>query len=237
MLWFAHYGYFVSRVKRSANPEIVAELRTWRGRARPVVGKQVWDAVDGLARQEIDVLVEVTFERRAYRGTRSTDSRRFRGVGHRNDTTNEYHRYLTNLPADEFTPTQVGMLYRARWEVEVLFRELESRYKLDEISSTIPAIVEVLVLAAILTLVVSRVLLVVVRDGFTKQGAQVVIPEEGCAKTFEAFAPTISDRLSTYLGHDPPNLVALMGKDALKKQSRPLLYEEVMASVYSDSVA
>lgn len=140
------------------------------------------------------------------------------------------------MPADEFTPTQVGILYRARWEVEVLFRELKSRYKLDEISSTIPAIVEVLVLASIHTFVVSRVLLGVVHDEFTKQGTQVIIPGEGWAKTFEAFAPTIFNRLSTYLGHDPPNLVALMRKEALKKQSRPFLYEEVMASMYGDSV-
>lgn len=28
-----------------------------------------------------------------------------------------------------------------------------------------------------------------------------------------------------------------MGKDALKEQARPLLYEQVMASVYDESVA
>lgn len=63
-------GYFVSLVKRSTNPEIVAELRSWRGRSRPLFDKKVWDAVVRLTRHEIDVLMEVTFKGRPYRGTR-----------------------------------------------------------------------------------------------------------------------------------------------------------------------
>ncbi|MFB6152820.1 MAG: IS4 family transposase, partial [Halodesulfurarchaeum sp.] len=67
-------GFFVSRLKRSANPEIIEELRVWRGNAKPLVGEQVWDVVDDLYRKEIDVLVECGFKRRAYNGTRPTDT-------------------------------------------------------------------------------------------------------------------------------------------------------------------
>jgi hypothetical protein len=66
-------GFFVSRLKRSSNPEIVEDLRTWRGNAKPLVGEQVWDVIDDLHREEIDALVEVTFRRRAYRGRRLLD--------------------------------------------------------------------------------------------------------------------------------------------------------------------
>jgi putative transposase len=60
-------------LKRSSNPEIVEDLRTWRGNAKPLVGEQVWDVIDDLHREEIDALVEVTFRRRAYRGRRLLD--------------------------------------------------------------------------------------------------------------------------------------------------------------------
>ena len=45
-----HGGFFVSRLKRSANPEIVGELREWRGRAFPLEGKNVFDVLGDLCR-------------------------------------------------------------------------------------------------------------------------------------------------------------------------------------------
>jgi IS4 transposase len=44
-------GFFVSRLKRSSNPEIVEELRTWRGNGKPLVGERVWDVLDDLHRK------------------------------------------------------------------------------------------------------------------------------------------------------------------------------------------
>ncbi|ELY29589.1 transposase, partial [Haloferax volcanii] len=82
----------------------------------------------------------------------------FRVVGVRNEDTDDYHLYITNLP-DEFTPEQVAALYGVRWEVEVLFRELKSMYGLEKFQTSNPAIVELLVVAALLTLTVSRALL------------------------------------------------------------------------------
>jgi IS4 transposase len=51
----------------------------------------------------------------------------FRVVGVRNEDTDDYHLYVMNLP-DAFTPRQVAALYGLRWGVELLFRELKSRY-------------------------------------------------------------------------------------------------------------
>ena len=53
----------------------------------------------------------------------------------------------------------MAALYRLRWEVKLLFRELKSSYGLEKFQTSDPAIVELLVVAALLTLVVSRVLL------------------------------------------------------------------------------
>jgi putative transposase len=175
-------GFFVSRLKRNANPEIVEELQSWRGNAKPLVGEAVWDVVDDLHRAEIDALAEVSFKRRAYRGTRSSDSATFRLVGLRNDATGEYHCYLTNLPAETFDPAQVAALYRARWEIELLFRELKSTYGLDELPSSKPAVVEVLLLASVLTLIVSRVLLGLFREIAAEREDEAVFPRERLAR-------------------------------------------------------
>lgn len=57
-------GVFVSRLKRSANPTIVRELREWRGRAIPLEGRRIFDVGGDLCREHIDVEVEVGFKRR-----------------------------------------------------------------------------------------------------------------------------------------------------------------------------
>ena len=73
-------GYFVSRLKSNANPLIIESYRTHRGRSIDVRGKQLQDVLKNLKRQVLDVEVEVTFNRRAYRGKEKKDSERFRLV-------------------------------------------------------------------------------------------------------------------------------------------------------------
>jgi putative transposase len=227
-------GFFVSRLKRNANPEIVEELRSWRGNARPLVGENVWDVVEDLHRSEIDALVEVEFKRRTYAGSRSIDTTTFRLVGLYNDATGEYHCYLTNLPAETFDPAQVAALYRARWEIELLFRELKTTYGLDELPSSKPAVVEVLLLASILTLVVSRVLLGLLRDVAAEREEAVTFPPERLARVFEAVAPLLADRVARSLGYDPPDLLEFMYQEAQKQQARPLMLESVAGALARD---
>ena len=183
--------------------------------------------VEDLYRQEIDGLVEVEFKRRTYNRTRSSDSAMFRVVGHRHPETDEYHLYITNLPRETFSPQQVTALYRFRWEIELLFRELKSSYRLDDLPSSKPQVVKVLILTSVLTLVVSRVLLGLFRETAEERGDDVIFPPERFARVFESFAPKIADGLSLFLGYEPADHFELMYKEAQKKQSRPLLFEEV----------
>jgi putative transposase len=92
----ANDGWFVSRVKSNANPEIVEELRTWRGNSITLEGKSLKAVVDDLQRQEIDVLVELEFDRK--RGSSATATKQFRLVGLLNEKDGESHLYFTNLP-------------------------------------------------------------------------------------------------------------------------------------------
>ena len=216
-------GYFVSRLKDNANPVITEELRAWRGRARPLVGEQIQDVVGDLQRQYIDVEVEAEFKRGQYEGTRSLDTKRFRVVGVRDEDADDYHLYITNLSREEFLPVDLATLYRCRWEVEILFRELKTQYELDEFDTSNPDVVKILLYAALLSLLVSRDLL----DLVTEQADdEVVFPPERWAATFRSHAQLILHELGEYLGYSPPPLLERLVDDAQKiHRQRPILQE------------
>ena len=193
-------GFFVSRLKRSANPGIVRELREWRGRAIPLVGRRVFDVVGDLYREEIDVEVEVRFKRRKYKGKQSWDRKRFRVIGVRSaDADDGYQLYITNLPSGEFTPEDVATLYRARWVVELLFRELKSQYGLGRFQTEKEHIVWIQVTAALLTLVVSRAILRLFVDHAHEQGDECRFPTERWATTFGSYAQQVLSRDRRFL--------------------------------------
>ena len=218
-------GYFVSRLKDNANPVITEEFREWRGRAIPLEGKQIQDIAEDLHREIIDVEVEVEFKRRVYKETQSWDTKRFRVVGVRDEDADDYHFYITNLPREEILPRDIATLYRCRWEVELLFRELKSRYELDEFDTTKKHVVEILVYAALLTLLVSRELLDLVSE---HAADEAVFPSERWAATFRSHAQLILHELSQHLGYSPPPLIDRMAEDAQKiHQDRPILQERL----------
>ncbi len=149
-------GYFVSRLERSSNPVVTDEFREWRGRAIPLKGKKIFDVVDDLCHKYIDIEVEIEFDRREYAGTQSRDTKRFRVVSVRNEDADDYHLDITNLSREEFLPEDLATIYRCRWEVELLFRELKTQYRLNEFDTTKKHVGEILLYAALLSLVVSR---------------------------------------------------------------------------------
>jgi len=74
-------GFFLTWLKKSANPLITAVPRTLRGNSIEIEAVQVFDVVGDLRRQCIDIDVVVGFKRREYDGQRSTDTEQFRVVG------------------------------------------------------------------------------------------------------------------------------------------------------------
>jgi IS4 transposase len=149
-------GFFVSRSKDNSNPLIIKANRTWRGQSIDVCGTYLQDVLPKLQRQILDVNVEVSFKRRAYNGVRRQDTHRFRLVAIYNDEDEKYHTYITNINSDILEPEDIGKLYGARWNIELMFKELKSRYALDALDTKNPQIIEALIWVAILTLLVSR---------------------------------------------------------------------------------
>jgi IS4 transposase len=149
-------GYFVSRLKDNSNPLIIKAYSVCRGQSIDVSGCYLKDVLPKLKRQILDVEVEVSFKRRAYKGERRSDTHRFRLVANYNEEEKKYHMYITNIYPDILEPEDVGTLYGARWDIELLFKELKSKYALDVINTANPQVIEALIWVAILTLIVSR---------------------------------------------------------------------------------
>jgi IS4 transposase len=175
-------GYFIVRLKKSANPTVVALHRRWRGRSVPILGRRVNDFIARLQRHALDALVEVGFKRRVYGGVRHQATQRFRLVGVRNPATREHHLYLTNIPPEKLTPEDIAQVYAARWVVELFFRELKAQFRVEDMPSRKRHIVEALLYLAIIAFVVSRHLLAVVRQKLNADAQHV--PEERWAILF-----------------------------------------------------
>lgn len=182
-------GFFVSRVKSNANFEIASSNLVCRGRSLKLEGKKFQDILPKLKRQTIDLEVWVPIKRRPYDGWQTTVYKTCRLVGVRNEKTGQYHLYLTNVPSERLSPDDVARVYAARWEVELLFKELKSSYRLDEVPSSKKHVVESLIYVAILTLTVSRHLLFSMRRRL--QLSKRRTPERRWAAVFKTCAHQI----------------------------------------------
>jgi len=158
-----HGGFFISRLHSNVNAEIKAVHLRHRGQSIDLQGLRIRDVLGRLHRQVIDCEAELRVQRRRYRGKASSAKRSFRLVGVRNEETGQYHLYVTNIPVESLSAEQVATSYRARWEIELIFRELKSFIRLDDLPSRKAEAVECFFYASILALIVSRRLLWAVR--------------------------------------------------------------------------
>ncbi|HZD43874.1 MAG TPA: IS4 family transposase [Methanomicrobiales archaeon] len=237
-------GWFVTRLKPNAQPKLVAELREWRGNAISLEGEKVQDILDDLHRDVIDATGEVEFKRRVYNGTRSRAVETFRVVGVWNEEQQQYHLYITNLPDSDYDASDIAKLYQARWEVELLFRELKTTYGLDELNTSKPEVVEALILISLLSLIVSRTL----RELFVEILEQncsdddvepsSLLPRERWAEAFGRRSDRILRRVAKRLGYEPPSLVRSLMNDALNPNAHHIsLLNEVQYESFDATLA
>lgn len=149
-------GSYVTRLKENVNPLFVRSLTTHRGRAIDLAGKTWKEVEPRLEREVLDAEVELAFSRRAYRGHRHGDTLTARMVVVWNEEAERYHAYLTNLPLEVVSAEEVAELYSARWDIELLFKEMKGQYALDKLKTANATAVEALIWVALLTLLVSR---------------------------------------------------------------------------------
>jgi len=111
-----------------------------------------------------DFTVESDYRKKGKDGSRRHCKGSFRIVGIRNLETGFFHIYITNIGFDVLSAQDIARTYKVRWEVELLFKELKSYYRLDQLPSSKPHVVEALIYVSILTMIVSRSFLFKLRE-------------------------------------------------------------------------
>ena len=120
------------------------------------IGKRVSELTEQLSGKDLDAVVKIAFKRRAYKGKQRKDEMHVRLVATYNCTEEKYHIYITNIQKDVLDVNDIAKLYGARWEIELLFKELKSGYALDELDTKNVQIISAFIWTSILTLIVSR---------------------------------------------------------------------------------
>jgi IS4 transposase len=145
-------GFFLTRLKAHCNPVVRASAHAAH---RCFVGQPLQSMLPRLGCETLDVDVDLHFlaQRHPPRGHGHTP---VRVVGVWNAAERRHHLYVTNVPRDRLAAKHISGVYAARWEVELFFRELKTRYHIDDVRSCRRHVTECLLYASLLTLVVSR---------------------------------------------------------------------------------
>jgi putative transposase len=136
-------AFFVSRLKDSSNPVIVEVKRGIR-RTRAAIGTRLDD--NDFEGPVVEVLVHIS----------GAGSKLFRLVGLRFPGTQDYRFYLTNLLGAEFSAEDIASLYTRRWQIELVFKELKSLCRIDQMPTAKPNTVLCLLYASLIAILVSR---------------------------------------------------------------------------------
>ncbi len=158
-------GFFVSRLKGTTDPIIRAVHVPWsHENRREVKGRTVRSALRWMEKHGLTTLdAEVEFG----------DGSRYRVVALHNPNTNSFQTYVTNIPHDVLTADQVRATYALRWIVELIFKELKSIYRIEDLPSRKPMVIKALFYAAILSLLISRHLLADMRRMMGTEGDRI----------------------------------------------------------------
>lgn len=111
-----------------------------------------------IQRQELDVRVEISFDRNTHSGSPKTVTRTLREVGTLDAKTWKYHSNLTNLDAETYAVGDTALLYRTQWEIWLLFKELKIRARLDEINTTDAYNIEVAIIIAEISVIIGHII-------------------------------------------------------------------------------
>jgi hypothetical protein len=124
--------------ENQGQPTIVSVLRIYRGNVIELASKKLQDVLPRLKWEMLDLLVDFEFKTSASsakksdgdrfevyrrRGGASKTKETFRLVGVFDEEAKEYHLYITGIMPEQLSAEDVALLYRARWSVELVFKE------------------------------------------------------------------------------------------------------------------
>jgi len=190
-------GYFVSRIKKNMDPILVSvEEGLSKTKSKEFAGKHVSECIKQLSGKDLDAVVKIKFKRRAYKGKQKNDEMLVRLVAIYNDEDEKHHIYITNIQKDVLNAKDIANLYGARWDIELLFKELKSKYALDVLDTKNEQVIEALIWTAMLTLIVSRRIYALVKNNATHPEKMVRYTQD---RWSIIFAGNASDLLTVIL--------------------------------------
>lgn len=155
-------GYFVSRLKTNAKTKVITVVsgKVSGNMEKSIDSKnylELWDFLDKVPKKGIYDL-ECSFEIQKAQNRKNIPQieENFRVICFWNEITLVWHTYLTNLSAEHFTPDEVYELYKYRWVIELLFKELKSDYDLGELLIKNPSLAYIHIYSMIIRMIVSR---------------------------------------------------------------------------------
>ncbi|MBV7264535.1 IS4 family transposase [Photobacterium sp. WH77] len=139
-----HNGHFIVRGGKSLNPTIV-NAHNGNGRRLPrLIDMKLKDISRKTNRSEV---LDLRCKRGKYE---------FRVVRRWFAEEKRFCLWLTNLPTSQFSADDIMALYRCRWQIELLFKELKSHTNWRRFVTAQKAIAEGLIWASLLALIVRR---------------------------------------------------------------------------------
>ena len=188
-------GFFIVRGNKAIRPRI-SKAHDQRGRRlRHLEGKALsWET---LPSRTVDVAIEWRAGAETYRGRLVALYKR----GRRNEKTFVYLH--TNLERAEFSPAEIGKLYRLRWQIELLFKECKSHANLHRFDTEQSAIAEGLIWASMLVVVLKRAI---------THAAQLAIGIELSTQRAASCAKHVLDDILRSLLHDVGKLAGAISR-------------------------
>lgn len=89
---------------------------------------------------------------------------------------------VTNLPKTDFSLSEIGNLYRLRWQIELLFKEWKSNNNLKKFNTKNETIVYNLIWASLLALTLKRLL-----TGYVEEKYQIILSSLTVSKTTQGW--------------------------------------------------
>lgn len=145
-------AYVLMRLKDNANPTVV-RVRQGVRQPRRSEGLKLNDVELCKTQDRFDLDAEFVCKEMPENVT-------MRVVGLWNPETQRYHRYVTNLPPDEFDVEELAALYRQRWIIELLMKLLKSHCHLDHLDTGNPDALRTHIYASLLAAVVLQSVMV-----------------------------------------------------------------------------
>jgi hypothetical protein len=143
-------GYFLNRIRKIHNP-IVHKIYAEGERYRKLEGRNLRGVLKNLKKDK-------AYDLDGYRENKLGEKIFFRFVLLWNPVKKDWIRLITNLERDLFTAEEIMKVYRLRWQIELIFKELKSYSNLHKFQTTKGNIAEGLIWASLAAAFLKRYL-------------------------------------------------------------------------------